>query len=385
MGLIETRLPVIDRFNMSEAYAKELVGASDDDVFLLEDKDKYYFQFDDSAKDGEMIKELDRATAKYWYSVSVPLLREQTANKKLILMGSVFGSGRLVLKQKENQRNLQFFHRSLAFRNPILETPANIIRDLMGGPKGYAGIHARVGDGGFKLAAEENMNLLYTQLMDKFNVDKKLIPAMLEKGAARAATLKTKRSVSDAEASQWSALDDVADDERQTMPLPTKDHLALVRRQKASSLGAVEDRDDSPLSSTLTCRGNLYTDPALMALNNPVYLATDSPHPETDPVLSNFWANLPCTFILSDFDRVNPQNSGDPVTSLKFMEGAINENDGVKLGRLLLPFMEAAVAAKAAVTVGTRGSTFSGFAAGFLHDAYSDDVAFANGDGKRKQ
>jgi hypothetical protein len=37
-----------------------------------------------------------------------------------------------------------------------------------------------------------------------------------------------------------------------------------------------------------------------------------------------------------------------------------NQLDGVKLGRLFLPFLEAIVAAKGKITVGTAGSTFSG-------------------------
>lgn len=327
--------------------------------YILEDKEKYYFRFDDNNAGSEMIMKLDPTTSKYLYRVSVPKLREYTANKKLVMMGSIFGSGRLMSKNPANQRNLAFFHRALAFRNPILETPANIIRDLMGGPKGYAGVHARVGDGGFKSAAVENMDVTFVQLMEKLELDKALVPALLAKGHARAEALKAEQRLAKRTIqtpldpdSAWTMLDDMANDERTSMVLPAKDHHALAKRQRLNTLGPIEDREDSPLATTLKCRGELYTDPQYFPLNNPVYLATDSAHPLSDPVLSNFWANLPCTFILADFDRVGPQNSGDPVDSLRFMEGAVNMNDGVKLGRLLLPFMEAAVAAKAAVTVG---------------------------------
>jgi len=315
---------------------------------------------------------------KYVNRVSVPRLREATANNKIIMMGSMFGSGRLTLKESVNQRNLLFFHRTLAFRNPILERPANTIRDLMGGPRGYAGIHARVGDGGFKAAAAGNMDLTFQKLMGKLQVDPLLVPDMLAKGKARSdrlkaeakAALSNKRSqkvhrskkskrsslfVNQQENSEssWTVLDDLAEGDTPEFNLPlSNSHNSLVRRQQSHILGPIEDRDDSPLSKTLTCRGELYKDPRFLALNNPVYLATDSAHPLSDPVLSNYWANLPCLFILADFDRYGPQNSGEPVDSLRYMEGAVNENDGVKLGRLFLPFMEAAVAAKATVTVG---------------------------------
>lgn len=356
--------------------------------YLLEDFEKYYFGFDDTAIDGETIQKYQPDESKYLYRVSVPRLREDTANHKLLMMGSIFGSGRLHLKQGINRSNLAFFHRALAFRNPILETPANIIRDQMGGSTGYAGIHARVGDGSFLLDAPVNMDVTFTQLMGKLGVDKELVPELLAKGAARAAELNATAIAAEAaksasasateparlirrapeaeEESEWTMLDDKANDGRSTLTLPKRDHLKIAKRQQLNALRPIKNREDSPLADTLKCRGELYTDPRLLMLNNPVYLATDSPHPLTDPVLSNYWANLPCTFILADFDRLGPQNTGDPVTSLRYMEGVINMNDGVKLGRLLLPFMEAAVAAKAAVTVGTRGSTFSGFAAGFL-------------------
>ena len=116
---------------------------------------------------------------------------------------------------------------------------------------------------------------------------------------------------------------------------------------------------DSPLSN-LSCRGELHLSPSLRSFNTPLYLATDSRLPTTDPLLAPFFAAFPCTFILSDFDRPSSLNNGSSVDSVGRMLNLVNKADGVPLGRLLLPFLEAMVVAKGSMTFGTPGSTFSG-------------------------
>lgn len=59
-----------------------------------------------------------------------------------------------------------------------------------------------------------------------------------------------------------------------------------------------------PMSSLVTpaieCHNPLHTTPTLQPLNTPIYIATDSRSPRTDPTLSVFFKYLPCAFTLSD-------------------------------------------------------------------------------------
>ena len=83
----------------------------------------------------------DDASLDFGDIASLAKLAAHTKDYKLITMGSTFGSTRLQLRKPANSRMLAFFHRSLAFRNPILDEPSNRIRDLMGGLGNYVGVH----------------------------------------------------------------------------------------------------------------------------------------------------------------------------------------------------------------------------------------------------
>lgn len=363
----------------------------------MEDLDKYYFHFHDTDNPRRELAQLivDKKPAlaqklkdsKYAYTVSIPRLRKESADKKLLLLGSLFGSGRLWLEDESNIDDNAFFQRSLAFKNDVLDEPANQIRDLMGGPDGYAGVHARVGDGRFKVFAIDSMEVTFTKLMKKMGVDASIIPVLArqgrEKAEALAAVQEQAAELQEAEKAAYmsnSAMSSLTQHKRfihrrrATSPNPRPssfedDHedmeeedvltQATLKRQISMPLPPVARREDMSLSPQMVCRGTLHEDSALMVLNNPVYIATDSRAPYDEPALQYFWEVLPCAFLLSDFDRPSPQNLGEPVYSLKKMQSIVNENDGVQLGRLFLPFMEAMVAAKGVVTAGTDGSTFS--------------------------
>lgn len=333
-----------------------------------------HYNMSDPSEDGMIQRLVD---SKYWYTVSIPTLRERTADKKLLMVGSLHGTGRLRLDYESNIDNHAFFQRSLAFKNPVLDQPADHIRDLMGGPNGYAGVHARVGDGNFRRNSVNSMKQTYTNLLKRLGVKQHIIKDLATKGYEEASKMQAqqekdshsrkkmhKRSLhqqvkqsSDPTHSPWLPAADDTEDETRFSEVHLSNQLG--RRQIATLLQPVQSREDMSLSSQMVCRGELHTNPDMQLLNNPVYIATDSRSPLDEPALQYFWNTLPCAFILSDFDRSGPQNTGEPVHELKVMQSAVNVNDDVKLGRLFLPFMEAMVAAKAVVTAGTAGSTFS--------------------------
>lgn len=139
----------------------------------------------------------------------------------------------------------------------------------------------------------------------------------------------------------------------------TDDAIHLVRRKPLRGGPA------RPLAPHLRCRGDLH-DPAesphLARLNTPLYIATDSRRPTSDPNLAPFFRWFPCTFLLGDFSAtgaVNPVND-EPIAELVrladtaktrgeaegFAPGQsqwTSDWDGTDLGRFLLPFLEAEV------------------------------------------
>lgn len=242
----------------------------------------------------------------------------------------------------------------MAFRNPWLLAPADAIRDRLGGTKGYVGVHARVGDGQFMWRARENMERAWRTVVSRLNVQQEAVDAMWTKVGVPVPEDKEgegwRRHIRRAkveERSEWTKLDGGwnSDDDDDDQP-------PLVKR-------ADDLTHPLPPLVNLTCRSPLHTDPTLLAFNTPIYLATDSRTPTTDPVLAPFFLAFPCTFILSDFDRPSELNGGAVVESVGAMLRLVNKLDGTPLGRLLLPFLEATVAAKGYTTVGTYASTFS--------------------------
>jgi len=106
------------------------------------------------------------------------------------------------------------------------------------------------------------------------------------------------------------------------------------------------------LASGLTCRGDPYPPghPA-EALNQPIYVATDSADPVNDPDLALFLCMLPCAFVLSDFVEHVPTLGA----MVRGEDGrGKSEFDGTEVGSFLWGFLEAAVAGRANEFVGSK-------------------------------
>lgn len=362
--------------------------------------------------------------SKWNREVSIPTLAAR--QDKVILVGSLFGSGRIRSKDPQAAAWSHAFARAMAFDNEWLLRPADAVVARLGGSKNFVGVHARVGDGEFLRHAKDNMREAWKTLVGDLGYDDREVAEMCDvieskqvegeslgsERSARhsevAAKLRAKRSAATPPSTfaTWAPLDESFDHSDSISSPPSS---RSVRRpfEKRSPSPAIEDDDEvwsflhgpsgepSALLRNLNCRSKLHTDPNLKPLNIPLYLATDSRSPTTDPNLAPFFDTFPCTFVLSDFDEPDPErNDGVVVESVKDMLRLENELDRVPLGRLFLPFLEAIVAAKGRITVGTAGSTFSGeherldcaqesrqltrivrlsgFATGPLHDAYRD-------------
>lgn len=240
----------------------------------------------------------------------------------------------------------------MAFRNPVLLNPAREIRDRIGGGEGYFGVHCRIGDGEFLRKKWENVEGIWRRVVRSLGVGESVMDEVWKEvgwehgwrgGEER------KRAVG------WEEQESIWGEEDWDEDSLVGELLQQQRFQKRYS-----DTTWSPLSS-LTCRGLLHTAPHLLAFNTPLYLATDSRLPLNDPTLVPFFSSFPCTFILSDFQFPSTTNQGKVVESVGELGRLVNVNDGIDLGRLLIPFLEAMIASMGRATVGTEHSTFSGW------------------------
>ncbi|GAA6006596.1 hypothetical protein JCM10207_004988 [Rhodosporidiobolus poonsookiae] len=390
--LDEVGVKVVDRWDLRERALEDLLDVTEDDVYILEDRQPYDFHFiDRSISRTDLI--VNNTDTSHWNrDVSIATLVSDP--HKVLLVGSLFGTGRISTSPTRNPDAghwKEIFGRAMAFKNPWLLRPANAIVSRLGGASNYVGVHARVGDGGFLRNARKNCEGSWRLLAaDRLGVRDDVVDEMWERvkpveeveglarqdGRARSGRghlAKVRRAEADSpllvERSPW------ADVDGEYGELDPEEFAVVL--QKRGLIDATLDWFSSAPSASpdnlrnLTCRGPLHTEWRFRAFNTPLYLATDSRTPETDPNLRIFFDAFPCTFILSDFDRaVTTRNDGLTVKSVGEMGRLVNDLDGVALGRLFLPFLEAIVAAKAKETVGTPGSTFSGFAAGQMHRAY---------------
>lgn len=357
--------------------------------YVVEDRQAYDFQFTDRV-DSSLPLISNHTTGGHWNrDVSIPALRAR--DEKVLLFGSMFGSSRVLparMDDAEAKKWAESFGRAMAFKNEYLLRPARAIVARMGGQKNFVGVHARVGDGGFLAAARRNSEHSWKRLAgEKLGVRAEVVEEMWERvrpeHAARAEDAEAVRSRSRSrsrshrrterrstallppshlvERSPWALVDGEYDvdsaAELSTPSLPVSSSTLSKRRL----FDWFAPPEPSSFLRNLTCRSPLHTSPSLKAFNTPVYLATDSRSPETDANLRPFFDAFPCTFIFSDFDRPDEaRNDGLVVQSVHAMGRLVNELDGVSLGRLFLPFLEAIVAAMAREVVGTQGSTFSG-------------------------
>jgi len=232
-------------------------------------------------------------------------------------------------------------------------------------------VHARVGDGEFARRARANMERAWRELVVReMGVDEAVADEMWElvrpnvvvgrrseRGRVGAAGPAAAEAAAEAAQEHLDAHGEVDKDE-QAAQLDRRGVLDGVK----SWIPPFARPADSPSSRlvNLTCRAPLHTDPRFEPFNVPLYLATDSRTPEHDLNLRAFFSAFPCTFVLGDFDRPNSErNDGVVVESVERMGRLVNQLDGVPLGRLFLPFLEAIVAAKGRLVVGTEHSTFS--------------------------
>ena len=93
------------------------------------------------------------------------------ADKPLLIIGTTFGSHRLLLNKPESRRLQEQIRDGMLYSNPVLESVVSRIVSRIGGEGSYIGIHLRVGDGYFEAKAQETVQNMASMLMKQQSED----------------------------------------------------------------------------------------------------------------------------------------------------------------------------------------------------------------------
>jgi hypothetical protein len=196
----------------------------------------------------------------------------------------------------------------MIFSNSILELIVHAIREAIGSR--YFGAHIRFSDGQFEENSASNIHEIWWKL------------------------IRTCYGYSHS---------DVLEMERMFWPTAFADNLNVTRATTNANSSVV-----GLPSQPSICRQAVHDHPHLASLNTPLYISTDAENPREDPSFSVFLRTFPCVLFISDF-----QVQLEPLSKIK------NKNDGLRLARFVLPFLDAMIVGHASAIVTTEGSTFS--------------------------
>ena len=363
--------PLVERWDMSYAWLERELGISKDrpgDIAYIKDAVLYEYRIFDDAQDATGL-------AKFQKRLNVDDLKRDYADHRLLHLGTVFGSTRLHLRKAESRAMHTLAKKSMVFRNPYLDRLSDAISARLGGPLGYLGLHIRLGDGIFQKNALANAEKMFDDLcMKKLGLTLELVDGLKEESrrlhgrgqdangprmggrpwgmgkrdhlAAEHAATEPAEAVSPAQAGP---------ERKRGLRNQEEPHLTLPPLRTIHSLA------DSTIHPSLSCRGLFHSDPRLLQLNTPIFLATDSKIPTSDPALRLFFDTFPCIFVLADFLSMQPTDvNAEPLELAQELRGLVNSEDGVALAGFFYPLIDAMVASKGRDMLGTSGVSTSG-------------------------
>lgn len=347
--------PLVEGWDASYEWIEKKLGVNTktETAYIKDDSSYAYRIFDitnPNAPLGKFIQRLD-----------VDSLKADYGQYRLLHFGSLYGSTRMWLSKPDNREMHTLAKKSMVFNDRHIEAIANVLAARLGGQNGYFSVHIRLGDGIFQQNAVPNAMAIFDQLVgQKLGLSTEQIEELkMESQQLRDAKGKAGRHEkkdlvqapgSDATANSTKP-NGLRREKREGRKMIEDPHLDLP------PLPIIRSRGDSPLHSSLTCRGPLYSEPRLYALNVPIFLATDSKSPTSDRALRIFFDTFPCVYTLGDFLGSAPTsiNADLPMGGVQMLQRLQNKEDGVKLARFLYPMLDAMVAAKGRDILGTSG------------------------------
>ncbi|KAF9165626.1 hypothetical protein BGX21_000520 [Mortierella sp. AD011] len=277
------------------------------DIYIVEDRAHYDYQiYDDPNSATPFI------AGKYLRRMDAKELADRT--ERVVHMGSLFASDRVLAELPENQLYKQFLRRTMILSTPILIKTSDTIVERLGGLGTFIGLHLRVGDGMFVGPAPVNIENMFNNLVNITGITP--IPGY--------DTIMTTPTTTDP------AGQGIAEEER-----PAREQLSIEQCLAREA------------------EGGKYSI---------IYIATDGVYPRRNILFRKLFDHFPCIFLLDDFSET--------LTELKEMKNV----DGVGLGKDLIPMVDAVVSAKARYFFGTPKSTFSTYVSKQLHPAYIEGL-----------
>lgn len=313
--------PVVNRWDMSYDWLERTFDLDRRrDIYFVNDERLYEYRFFDSEEDKEEL-------GKFHHRINVDALAKAAQHHRILHLGTVFGSARIRLTKPENLRFRSLARQSMVFKNELLDDIVTTISGRLGGAeRRYISVHLRVGDGIFQRNAKENADKLFAKVCKKLGFSSKAIQEMQDN---RSSGYLAKRE---------------------------GEESALGKLALKSDYPTIHTRQDSPIHESLSCRGELHTAKSGLPLNTPLYLATDSKIPASDPALRVFYDHFPCIFTLGDFSNAHPTDiNAEPMQKLQDVRLLRSKEDGVGFASFFYPILDAMIAARGQDMVGTVG------------------------------
>lgn len=160
---LKAKIPYIPRDYFTNEYLQDHFNISTNETWYFKDAWQYDAMIFDSNVDPDAKK---HNLGKYHSLLRIPDL--QARPEKLIYLGSLFGSGRMVTSTKEHSSLRAWINSQFIFSNPLLLRTLDNVVTTIGGPRKYVSLHARVGDGAFARGANKVMSQLWADFSGKF-------------------------------------------------------------------------------------------------------------------------------------------------------------------------------------------------------------------------
>ncbi|KAF8466811.1 hypothetical protein DFH94DRAFT_676235 [Russula ochroleuca] len=284
----------------------------DTHALTLKDQTAYDFRFVDYTPALDM-------SAHPRYQIAYPISTLATSSLPLIQLGSLFGSARLHLTERENVATRTGIRERMKFSNSHLRTASTAAVDALGGQDAFLAAHVRLSNGPFRTLRERTVRSIWYRLV-----------------ACALRSINASAGIT-----EIYELEGLLVPANAVLPPPHEPLVDLVPPRVAPLEGVM------PGTLRFKCTGNPHEAPKLVPLNVPLFVATDV---EDALALAPLRAAFPCTILLRDLAEV---------PEVRMLDRLVSADDGVRLGPFLAPLLDAAIVARAWAVVGTEGSTFS--------------------------
>ena len=289
-------------------------------------------------------------------------------NQSLLQFGSLFGSSRLTLLDKNNLKIQSYIQKSLLFNNPFIHEITRKMRLKLGSH--FISIHYRSTEAGFITHRE--------LFMKKLNKELRIYTSFyLQQQQGRVTmdhTMNASTLINAYKQGEYVFKDDTADvvvtppmPLHHVINLPTAERMQLCQQHQQGWL--------QELKAVVNNKSNRVFDKDLVhqlpkQLPLVLYIATDVKDVKKDVYLRNIQYKYPCTFYLKDFEETKVLEN-DPLMMAEideklYKQRKVKNPTGDLLafgkGHLYYAFVDQLMAGSGTVFYGTEGSTFSGMA-----------------------